>query len=302
MYKILYLLCIYAQSICAYEALCTIKSQNTQCVTPALLKLLDKLDVKHQGTLESIVEVTQKELLRKSTTERWEIGISEKDTHLKDILPFFKDFGMVEAKKPTLKKYHYAVILGSTFSSVLKRLSFLEQQWREGIRFDKIIILGGERQLTSVEKEELKSHGYSSINDERDMLEIACKLGLTDKKIKKLPLKLIKASKKPHALRATTSDTVQAWLETQPEPGTALVVSTQPHILYQEAVLKRLLPETFTIEGVGNQAKPDLLLGIYTDALARFLYECLEITKKRTEATCTFEKGVSNQVLITKAL
>ncbi len=279
MFCLLALVCMSAYSVNTYGPM-EMKQQEIE-ENPLLLEILSKLNIKHDKTLESIVRATQREFLRKAGTERWEIEENDNDKLLNVLLPLFKDLGMIAEKNPTKKKYKYVVILGSTFESMLKRLKFLERKAEEGLEFSQLLMLGGQRKLTTIEKEELARHGYPGIDDERDMLKIAVKMASPGSI--KVPFQFITCKAAPGAHRATTEDTVAEWLKTNPEPGAVLVISSYPHVHYQEAVLRRLLPETFSIEGIGNEARPGLVLGVYTDALARFLYECFKARKKLSE-------------------
>lgn len=55
--------------------------------------------------------------------------------------------------------------------------------------------------------------------------------------------------------RPNTDDSVKYWLISHPQPGHILAVSNQPHVIYQDAVLKTLLPFSFTVESVGPAAR-----------------------------------------------
>ena len=74
-------------------------------------------------------------------------------------------------------------------------------------------------------------------------------------------------------VRPTTADTITEWLKTEPQPGTIIAISDQPHCLYQQAVLKALLPSNFDVETVGNGTSEKTSVALMLDALGRALYQ-----------------------------
>ena len=91
--------------------------------------------------------------------------------------------------------------------------------------------------------------------------------------------------------RPNTKNTICQWLATGPQPGSCLVISTQPFIGYQEAIFKYILPSEFEIEAIGpgtNNRYPNadldldnhntpFPLSVYLDNFAKWLlYEQLK--------------------------
>ena len=69
-------------------------------LSPALQKILLITNVTHYGSLESVVNATQKAWLRKPGVERWHMG----DTYQKfdqQLAPLFKELGMEDEIKPS---------------------------------------------------------------------------------------------------------------------------------------------------------------------------------------------------------
>ena len=74
--------------------------------------------------------------------------------------------------------------------------------------------------------------------------------------------------------RPTTPDTVLDWLKIKPHPGLCLAISNQPYVLYQDSVLKTVLPPSFTVETIGEKMdETSYNVSLLLDNLARFLYQ-----------------------------
>ena len=58
-----------------------------------------------------------------------------------------------------------------------------------------------------------------------------------------------------------------------PDPGSILAISDQPHCLYQHEVIKTYVPSTFNVETVGNGAAENTSVALILDALARAIYQ-----------------------------
>ena len=73
--------------------------------------------------------------------------------------------------------------------------------------------------------------------------------------------------------RPNTADTIKLWMHANPEPGLSLIISSQPYVHYQDAVLRAYLPAEFTLEVVGKKARSVVSDGKHLDNLARWLYQ-----------------------------
>ena len=250
--------------------------------TLSLLKLLAKNDCHHDGSLPSIVQVTQKKLLRQPGKERWE----SKTNTLPDTedLRLFKELYLIQEIIPTQKHYDYALLLGGVFEDVHIRVEHLIHLWKnKGVRFKSLVILTGERPLDEQieSKQSLISYNVKNIclpTTESEMIKFV--LAQTD-----LPSEwrkpsfssvLVSAPMQKMAdgslRRPNTEDTVIEWLkEHNPDHGTILAVSNQPFVGYQDAVLRKNLWH-FIIETVGAAYKDNESRATILDALTRWLY------------------------------
>jgi hypothetical protein len=77
-------------------------------------------------------------------------------------------------------------------------------------------------------------------------------------------------------MRPDTKDTLMAWLQSAPQNGKYLFVSSQPFCGYQFAVIKNALPQELAFEVVGKGTNPEAnprAAAVILDALARWIYQ-----------------------------
>lgn len=259
--------------------------------TKELLDLLSFMKIPHDGTLDSIVAATQKAWLRQAGKERWQV--EEKYTNLtKELTPFFEKVSVLQEIRPRHQHYDYAVILGATLSGVRMRLAYLADLWRAGLRVNSIIFLVGQRPLDP-EQESPKllldtQNGLLPFKKdwkmttvlptmETDMAKFVYEQADLPNDLRKIPVEFIDTPSQKTAQgtmrRPNTPDTIKTWIKTNPKSGSCLCISTQPHIGYQDAVIRTYLPKTFLCEVVGPAAKSDTKNVEILDALARWLYQ-----------------------------
>ena len=240
-------------------------------IIQALDTLFKELDVTYDGTLKGAVDETQKKLLRPAHSERWDIQARTDDS--KEWLQPCVCLGMIDTRLALKNTYDYALVLGATLTNVRKRVELLKSEWQRGVRFKEIIFLSGERLLRDVERNELTLAGYPNIQSEPAMMRFVYDSAKLPSDVKNIHVRFFEAPAKPGAARATTADSLEAWFATNPLPGSVLAFSSQPVLFYQDAVLKRLVPPAFSIETIGHKAPEDTALGVYTDTIARWLFE-----------------------------
>lgn len=252
--------------------------------------LLELTHVSHDGTLDNIVVATQKAWLRPAGKERYETQ-KRKFDDAERMIKLLEILGYVHSTVPLRQYYDRALVFGSLLGGILYRLDYLCQLWKQGIRFKKVIFLGGKRTLVS-EKEnsdllfadpsrlfknnaatQRLQHDFPTSEDELMVL-------LADAMVfpweeESVTVEVVRAPALLGARRATTFDTVQAWLAHEPELDlTCIAVSNQPHVAYQQAVLFSAVPSTIICETVGNEMKFAIDdLSIILDSIARQLYQ-----------------------------
>ncbi|MES1224614.1 MAG: hypothetical protein ABUT20_54485, partial [Bacteroidota bacterium] len=259
-----------------------------------LKNLLATLSIEHDGTLATIVAETQKAWLRPKDRERWEIQECF-ENYSTVILETAQALGIIEDLKPRQKYYDYALLHGSDIHDVKERLGYLIKLAMDEISFNSLIILSGPRPLDpTIENHEILHQQHRDLKNkinwnakskhpetEIEMIEYIFNQVVLPEGLQ-VPTYFISSpickSSDGHIKRPTTATTVETWLATNPSPGTCLAISNQPYVIYQDAVLKNLLPTSFFLETVGPALphnKRNTLCGEILDTIARILYEAL---------------------------
>lgn len=265
MKKILLLL-----AICCYNLLFAVPIQDHKIDRAALLELTSKLNIPADGNL---IEETQKRWLRKPGQERWEIGELSKDQR-SFVLNWASDQGFFDSWQPREQSYDKVLILGATTSRMQTRLGFARQLWDQGVRFQEIVWLTGDRPLDNrvdglTDRCQNESEAAHILWEEADLPE----------EMRSLPVVFVAVPMKQEGYllkRPNTEDTLIAWLEQSPTPCKALFISDQPFCGYQFAVIKANLPDDYTFDVVGEGADPmshPSAAAITLDSIARWLYQ-----------------------------
>jgi len=258
---------------------------------PDLCKLLQATDLPCEKDPKKIVEITQKHWLREYGKERWEI--QEKSPNKRtEILKLVRKLGFVEAVQVQKKQYDYALILGALAPTMKKRLGFLVQQWKKGVRFKKIFFLVGERPRDPVMESSqilLERNKYIKFpkhlklktlpQTETDLAKMIYFNAILPKQFSEIPFEFVNTPRKiqnAKLIRPTTADTVEFLFEKQwiPKKASLLSISNQPYIPYQDAILRGALLQKgdFDLETVGFESDADTKISVYLDSLARTLY------------------------------
>lgn len=222
---------------------------------------------------KDLIAETQKRWLRKSSQERWEIAELLPDQRT-FVLNWAKEQGLFDAWKPSCASYDKALILGATTSLMQTRLEYLKQLWNEGLRFNQIVWLTGERPLDP------RVDGLTDCcNDEAGAARVIWEEANLPEEMRKLRVVFVAVPMKKAGKsiqRPNTEDTIVAWLDIAPEPCKALFVSDQPFCGYQFAVVKASLPDTFQFDVVGRgveQITHPAAAAITLDSIARWIYQ-----------------------------
>lgn len=241
-------------------------------------KLLHLCEVPQDLPENEILPYLQKHWLQ-AQKERWEM--EEKFEEKKNAaFPILRDLGCIDSLCAQEKEFDYALILGALGQTMQKRLDFLVEEWKKGVRFKQIILLTGQRELNPD-----RENFPVGISTETELL---LHLFKNSPLYGKVPHVVIDAPqeklKNGTYRRPNTAGTIRDWLATSPNPGKCLAISSQPFVGYQEAVLRFFLPVAFKVEAVGpgienmdvtadalsNQKIP-FPMAIYLDNFAKWL-------------------------------
>ena len=258
--------------------------------TQVLLELLDVLHVHHDGSLESIVAATQKVWLRPAGKERWEIEdtfAAQRDV----VMPLLEKMGFIDEIFPTFLRYRHVLLLGATMQRMRTRLAYLIELWNNGVFFEDIVVLVGQRPRSpEIETDDvIMGKGASELSvkkdwklsqmpaTETDMARLVFEQTELPVGLDKIPVIFVDTPMQKTATgtlrRPNTVDTVLAWLVTNPAPGLCMAVSNQPYCLYQDAVVRGCLHKGFDLETVGSAAMTEKAsVATYLDTVARYLY------------------------------
>ena len=206
--------------------------------------------------------------------------------------PLLTDICLINAIYPEQENYDYCIVLGATAPTMRARFAYAIELWQQGVSFKELIFLVGQRMLDpQIETNDLLyptntilpiKQTWKKPNNqpktETDAARILCEqTALPPKFIDAVKISFVDTQGKTNSqgayLRPTTGDTVHAWLAQNPKAGSILAISNQPFVSYQNAVLKTLLPKTFTLETVGCSVCNDIKISVIFDTLARWLYQ-----------------------------
>ena len=238
-----------------------------------MFELLELCGVSYGNNPRSIVEATQKAWLREPGSERWEMGEkdfgAEKNQGIRELAA---RMGFIREVPPPEKNYMYCLLHGSVLPDFQTRLDYVSKLWGEGVRFKKVVILTGQRNLDPKGDRLPFSHACKTETEGVMMLYEKAKL---PPEVQALPLQIVDTPKQKGA-RPTTRDAIRAWLAMNPAPGTCLFISNQPYVIYQESVARNLMPAEFPFITVGSAVEPDSIsIAVLLDTIARELWETM---------------------------
>jgi len=267
----------------------------------ALVQVFNILGIKTDGTAQSLNKIAQKDFLRKSGQERWEMG-KKYDDKRDQLLPVFKELGVIDVVWPSAQQYQHIIIHGSTVTGMRQRLAFLNVLWNQGIRGENIVFFVGERPLDP-KKESRKILLHQKFSDipfregwqppekmpktEADAAvllwdQIISNEDLRIKNVLFIRVPMIRGSETGKLRRAQTKDTIEAWLDKSPISGKCLAISNNPYIPYQDQTMLKTLCERncdrqLQVETVGAAADTDISVAVHMDNIARWLYTELQM-------------------------
>jgi hypothetical protein len=255
-----------------------------------LKRLLELFSIQHDNTLKTIVEKTQQVFMCQPGKEGFQIGDSFKE-QTDEALSLFYGIGLLQEIRPHYKQYDYALLLGTALPEVRMRLAYLIDLFNKGIRFKAIVLLAGARSLDPRLESELELLNPSQSllplkqywhltgelpKTESDMMKMVFDQAALPEEMQSIPCIFIDTPMHSNSdgdlYPPSTEDIVAQWLSQNPIPGTCLVISNQPYVGCQDAIIKRILPKTFSIDTVGKKAT-EMNMTIFLDTIARWLYQ-----------------------------
>lgn len=260
-------------------------------INPTLLSLLQTVSISHANTLESIVDSTQKSWLRKSGQERWDLSNTYSQALNSLIVNHCLELNMINEIIPSRNHFNYALVMGASLETIRNRFAFLLKLIDNGITFDSIVFLTGQRSLDPTLESSEKLLDLKNANlpinpnrslkgtlpsNETEMIRmVISQTDLSTSTHSKItvvdtPCKITDSGT---VMRPTTGDTFASWLKDNPKPGSALIISSQPYVGYQDMVARTYLPTTFTVDSSGCVHKEPIIDADLLDTLARWIYQ-----------------------------
>lgn len=242
-----------------------------QTISKSLIVFLRYFSIDPNQSIQEIVHQTQQlwlQSLRKQNKQH-------KKPLAPELLALFTSLGMINAINPSQRKYDYILLLGSDEPDMRHRISFLSELIKNGIIASKIIVLCSNRPLYDYEKK------CTQAGTECQMIqELLSTIDMKNWPAIEYCQAYGKTNNNGSHLRATTEDTAKSWLATNPKPGICLIISQQPYIGRQHAVMEAHLKNDWRIETIGPQLAADFTLEDMLDTLARWLYQEQKNTSK----------------------
>lgn len=253
----------------------------------ALLRILEKIYLQHDGTMKDIAEKFQQFKLNSYD----ETLFADKFDELRLL---FNELGMVDSFEYHEKNnYKYAIVSCGWVSTVQSRLSYLAKWWDDGIRFEKIVFLVVDKALDPVNDsiEFMKTPYYKHLPFKRDwtldesmpyetyldMMQLVWKAFDFPSEMKDLPVEFVMVSEWETGLA------LKNWLATfNPEPGDILFVGNQPYCAAGLVCAKNVLPADFkVVDFVGYGIHPRFeRVGLWLGALSWWLREAYLVPQK----------------------
>lgn len=278
--------------------------------TPYVIDLL-KLDGLYDpnDSLDDIVHKTQKNWIAviqgKEGKERADLVDSPQRQQIyKQVFALTEQIGLFAERKPIRQNYRYGICLGAFLSGVRSRLADLVDAWQQGVRFESLVFLTGERYLRKGPgqqddfaalcdpslsplpfKKDWQSPNLDSIayETEYDMVRLVWdQVQLPEDMASALEGKVIFVNApKGKAARPSTKDTYTTWLnEYHPEPGSIFVTSYPLIWSYQHLAAVNILGKNYPLDTAAKALSDDdikqyykAMVSLVFDTVAKCLYE-----------------------------
>ena len=216
-----------------------------------------------------LIAETQKQWLRQSGKERWEmqeLSLEQKQNVLK--WAFFH--GLYSAWTAFQKQYDKVLILGASSSRMEQRLAYFKKLWADGVRCKEIVWLTGKRPL-----DPKADHLANLCADESEAARMIWNEAEVPNEMRELNVVFIEVPMQG-SMRPNTEDTLLAWQAMGPPSCSALFISDQPFCGYQYAVIENTLSDAICFDVAGAGADPlshPAAAAITLDSIARWVYQ-----------------------------
>lgn len=218
--------------------------------SPALTSFLEKIGISTDGTRTGILQA----LIPLHTSSSIVTAISDRYGS-SDALPFIGDLtalSFIEKVDSPPRNYQDALLYGGPVDWVRERIAHLLQQWEQGVRFERLVMLGSDRPRDEGRwRESVKricapddsvlplrpdwSFRGQAPTDEYDIMRIVFdQAKLPDEWGTSVPVVWLRTTREMAGGRVDTAATVRHYLNELPgEKRAVLAASSQPFVQYQ---------------------------------------------------------------------
>ncbi len=265
----------------------------TGLAQPAFIPLLSLLNI-DERRIDLVHEAFQKRFLQKKSDgtplERWQLTTLDLPSP-QDLREPLRAIDMIDAIRPSRDSYAGLCVFGALQPRICIRLA-AAIELPEHVFFPSITLLAGQRNLQLDGRESLdiiqrqtgpltlrqdqRDGDLQSLGMETDLMEWYWQNAEMPDAIRQIPWDTVDAPKVQPEGRPTTASQLRHWiLSKKPAPGRYLAVSNQPHVRYQEAVARNVIPAEsgITLECVGPAASDNLSSEFLLGELARWIHE-----------------------------
>lgn len=314
----------------AFENLLEKASIEKEALSQGMSFSCEKKQKQMLSAIIALVKDTQaKFTVRKGNQERWDV--QPLDWMEQDKATLATDLATLGFVRPVIPHMTYAdavCILGATLGRMTQRMTFVEELMEQGLHTHHIVLLAGERYVTvGVDGPEERLRQLARQKDLLDVNQLTeahlAQFAYDASPLSKrsLTVHLINTPKRdlPRPTTQTTILELIAWLKDHPEIKSMLFVSNQPHVHYQEAIIRSLLHQekvqlAFEVIGPGVEDSTNTkamieALGSYLWASTPYILTQLKITSSNNQdkaalrdlyaATPAIAKGIPPSLLST---
>ncbi len=309
------LLVLFTLSGCSAEPVTRSESPIVQEIFETVQPEIEQssLPYKIQLSPDERNRIAQTLFLRPVGQERQDMAVKQKfEPYSNKLYPLFKKLGDIDPVQPSKTKYDYILINGATVDDMRKRVKTLvnlvTSKTITVTPETTIVFLSGDRELFSADKEgDLNDTTLLGINaafkqsvSPKTEYEAAIWIwqqadlpgSLRNALIQFINAPKIKTTDKSGQVRLSrpnTASTIKTWLESDPQPGTCLCISSQPFVYYQMLTTVKLLNtrhNEFQVDGTGELSRSNendfsAHVDIFMDNLARTIYTEAQQTSRQ---------------------
>lgn len=244
-------------------------------LSSSLVDLFKFLNVKNIKTAKEANEYAQQNFLRPKGIERQMQKPHPLESKFNKAVPILKSMKMIDAI-PASGHFDYLAFNGQSLPQMRYQVEFIKHS---DVTFNQIVFATGSRNLKAVFDKNDPLFGV--IHNEHDAAKYLLKEYFPNSK------SIVLNATTDKLPRPNTKTTVDAWMQTNPQPGSILMVSNNPYIGYQYLTWYGVLKKngwfekggSLTMCGDHQREEKRNRLAVILDNVARTLFTEIDIWK-----------------------